>query len=94
MPGIEARAPDRIDTSSGLAASPKCLPTRLAHGGQRRIDLGRQAVRVGAAGCREDGADFGGDGEAGRNRQAEIGHFGQVGALAAEQGLHVGTPFG
>ncbi len=31
------------------------------------------------------GTDFGGDGEAGRNRQPDIGHFGQVGALAAQQ---------
>ncbi len=31
------------------------------------------------------GADLGGDGEAGRHRQAEIGHLGEVGALAAEQ---------
>ncbi len=27
MPGIEARAPERTDTSSGLAASPKRAPT-------------------------------------------------------------------
>ncbi len=27
MPGIEARAPERTDTSSGLAGSPKRIPT-------------------------------------------------------------------
>ena len=31
------------------------------------------------------GTHFGGDGEAGRHRQADIGHFGKIGALAAEQ---------
>ena len=39
----------------------------------------------------ERGADLGGDGEAGRHRQADRGHLGQVGALAAEQVLHVGA---
>jgi hypothetical protein len=34
------------------------------------------------------GADFGGDGEARRHRETDAGHFGQVGTLAAEQGLH------
>ena len=39
-------------------------------------------LEVGAAG-------LGGDGEAGRHRQPEVGHLGEVGALAAEQVLHV-----
>ncbi len=30
MPGIEARAPERTDTSSGFAGSPKLLPVRLS----------------------------------------------------------------
>ena len=34
-------------------------------------------------------ARLGGDGEPGRDRQAEVGHLGQVGALAAEQVLQV-----
>ena len=42
----------------------------------------------------EVGADLGGDGEAGRHRQAEIGHFGEVRALAAEQIAHVGLALG
>jgi hypothetical protein len=50
MPGIEARAPERTDTSSGRWSSP--------------------------------------------NRQAEIAHLGEVGALAAKEVAHVGAPFG
>ena len=30
MPGIEARAPDRTETSSGLAASPNALPVSFS----------------------------------------------------------------
>ena len=40
------------------------------------------------------GAGFGGDGEALGNGQADIGHFGQVRALAAQQLAHVGVAFG
>jgi len=30
MPGIEARAPERTDTSSGLPGSPKVLPVSFS----------------------------------------------------------------
>ena len=40
------------------------------------------------------GAGFGGNGEALGNRQADVGHFGQVGALAAQQLAHGGVAFG
>jgi len=33
-------------------------------------------------------ADFGGDGETGGHGQADAGHFREIGALAAEEGLH------
>src|SRR5262249_53456635 len=39
-------------------------------------------------------ARLGGDDEAGRHRQPEVGHFGQVGTLAAEQILEVLITFG
>ncbi len=94
MPGIEARAPERTDTSSGLVPSPKVLPASLADIGKRLIDLTRQFLRIGLAVGVEMGADFGGDGEARRDRQAEIGHFGKVCTLAAEQVLHVRLAFG
>ena len=56
--------------------------------GQRGIDLRLQILRIGFAVGVEIGADLGGDGEAGRHRQAEMGHFGQPRALAAEQIAH------
>mmetsp|Transcript_40600 Transcript_40600/g.79488 ORF Transcript_40600/g.79488 Transcript_40600/m.79488 type:complete len:620 (-) Transcript_40600:61-1920(-) len=37
------------------------------------------------------GAHLGGDGEARGHGEAELGHFGKVGALAAEEGLHGGV---
>ena len=88
MPGIEARAPERTETSSGLASSPKLRPVSLptwasaASTGVRELGGIAALVRV------EIGADFGGDGEARRHRQAEVGHFGEVGPLAAEQVAH------
>src|SRR5262249_51236525 len=37
-------------------------------------------------------AGFGGDGEAGRDREAGVGHLGAAGALAAEEVAHAGAP--
>jgi hypothetical protein len=37
---------------------------------------------------------FGGKGEAGRDGDADVGHFGQTGAFAAQQVLHLGGPLG
>ena len=56
--------------------------------GQRGVDLRLQILRIGFAVVVEMGADLGGDGEAGRHRQAEMGHFGEPRALAAEQIAH------
>ena len=94
MPGIEARAPERTETSKGLPGSPKLAPTILADIGQRRLDLVRQSLGILIVVAVKAGADLGGDGETGRHRQAEIGHLGEIGALAAEQRLHAGAAFG
>ena len=55
---------------------------------QRGVDLfgegGWEAMAIGV----EMGADSGGDREAGRHRQADGRHFGEIGPLAAEQLLH------
>ena len=72
MPGIEARAPERTETSSGLSGSPKLGADRLLDRGQRRGDLVLQLGRVGLAVVVVVGADLGGDREAGRHRQAEL----------------------
>ena len=63
------------------------------HGGAQ---LGAERVGELPAGGVELGADLGGDGAAGRHRDAEPGHLGQAGALAAEVllvgALAVGLP--
>ena len=85
MPGIEARAPERTETSSGFSRSPNRAAGEPADLRERRLDLGLELLRIGFAVPVEVGADLGGDGEAGRHRQAEIGHLGEVRALAAEE---------
>ena len=65
MPGIETRAPERTETSSGLAASPNLRADRLLDLAPERcahwlVELGRIGLAVGVV----VGADLGGDGEA------------------------------
>ena len=67
---------------------------RLLDAGKRRGDLRLQIGRIAPAVGVEMGADLGRDREPGRHRQAEIAHFGEVGALAAEQVAHLGPPLG
>ena len=95
MPGIDARAPERTETSSGFVGSPNFAPTSLLHLARSR----RRSRRRAPSGSFlpfvvEGGADLGGDGEAGRHRQADVGHLGEVGALAAEQVLHLRVAVG
>jgi hypothetical protein len=91
MPGIEARAPERTETSSGI---PEYLSSQLADMRKRRRDLCLQVIRIALRIGVIIGADLGRDGEARRHRQAEIGHFGKVRALAAQQIFHVRFAFG
>src|SRR5262249_58438756 len=62
--------------------------------GERGGDLLLEVLRVGLAVLVIVAADGGGEGEAGRHRQAEIGHFGQAGAFAAEEVAHAGAALG
>ena len=91
MPGIEARAPERTDTSSGLARSPNCRPVMRATWARPGVDLLLQFLRIFLRVGVVVRADRGGDGEARRHRQAEVRHLGEVGALAAEQVFHAGA---
>ena len=89
MPGIEARAPERTDSSSGSAASPKRLAHLLLDEGHALQHLGLDQLQHGVLALfGEHGAGLGADGEAGRHGDAQAAHLGQVGALAAEQVLH------
>ena len=61
---------------------------------ERRVDLGGEFVGVFAPVGVERRANLRGDGEAGRHGQAQIGHFGEVRAFAAEQIAHLRLAFG
>lgn len=76
MPGTDARAPERTDTSGWFTSSLKTPAREPADGLQRRLDLSHEVVRVGPAMGVAAGANFGRDREARRHRQAEVGHLG------------------
>ena len=83
MPGIENLAPDRTDTSSGFSVDPSVAPAAFSSLFRCSCDLaidrgGNLAVLLVV-----DVADVGGDREAGRHRQAGVGHLGETRALAA-----------
>ncbi len=88
MPGIDAREPERTETSSGCLSSPNLRPVFLATAASAfstcafRPSGNFARVRIVAV------ASLGGDGEARRHRQPERAHLGQIGALAAEQFAH------
>ncbi len=89
MPGIDARAPERTDSSSGSAASPNVLPiscSTKATPCSTSASISFERVLLALLG--EDGAGLGADGEARGHGDAQAAHLGQVGALAAEQVLH------
>jgi hypothetical protein len=82
MPGIETGAPERTETSRGCSASGRRLdPLQVV------LDLAPQPGRELTA-LEIAVADVGGDGEAGRDGNAERGHLGEPGAFAAEHVLH------
>ena len=60
----------------------------LFHLGNAFLDLGVKLGGIGAVVVVVIGANFRGDRESGRNRQADAGHFREVGALAAQKIFH------
>ena len=62
--------------------------------GERGGDLFLQIGRIAVVMRVEIGADLGRDREAGRHRQAKIGHFGETRTLAAEQIAQIALPLG
>jgi hypothetical protein len=81
IPGIEARAPERTELAAGDFGDMR----------QTRVDLLLEVLRVFLGVGVIVGADRGGDGEARRHRKAQVGHLGEIGALAAQQFLHAGA---
>ena len=92
MPGIEARAPERTETSSVRSGSPKPAPAIPSIWARPCLDLGIE-IRSGSArpGIVVAVTERRRDGEAGRDGQADGGHLGEVGALAAKQRAHPGV---
>ena len=87
IPGIENAAPERTDTSSGSVRITEPLARLRFERGACLRDFVHQPVGHHVACGHVRIARFGGDGEAGRHGQAELGHLGEVGALAAEEEL-------
>ena len=71
----------------------KAAVGQLANMEQSRFNLLGQFGGILPAVCVKSCAHLGGDGEAGGDRQAQIGHFRQIGALAAQQVLHFAGAF-
>ena len=94
MPGIESRAPERTETSSGFFDVAELLAGLLLDRGDAGLHLRLERRRIRPLVVVVVGADLGGDGEAGRHRQADAAHLGEVGALAAEQRLHAAVAVG
>jgi hypothetical protein len=94
MPGIDSRAPERTDTSSGLDGSPNFLPTCGFDHLQRFESLLPQPFGELPAACVVFVACFGGDGETGGNGNAGTGHFSDASAFATKEIAHRRVTFG
>ena len=91
MPGIDSRAPERTETSSGSSGSPSCLPVGGLEARERLVDLLVEPVGQLAAGLHVRDAGLGRDREARRHAVGaeDARHLGDVRALAAEQVAHL-----
>jgi hypothetical protein len=85
MPGIETRAPERTDSSSGLSGSPKTASCDLANLDQRFGYSAFETIGHVAAIVIVPDTGLRSDGQARRHRQAEMAHLGQVCALSAQE---------
>ena len=91
MPGIDARAPERTETSKRVVRVAEARARDPLDMGEARLDLRIEAIGQRTPGVVVAVAERRRDGEAGRDRQADGGHLGEVGALAAEQRAHPGV---
>ena len=71
MPGIDSAAPERTETSSGLAGSPNFLPTSVSICLRAASTCGHGRLGELLAVLVVGGADLGGDGEAGGDGDAD-----------------------
>ena len=89
MPGIESREPERTAKRSGIGEAAEALAENLFNALDGVVDLRVDFLRQSLAVLIEPGTDLRGNGEAGRHRQTDAGHFREVRALAAEERLHL-----
>ena len=85
MPGIETRAPDRTETSSGFGGSPNIAVGRALDMRDAMRDLIGQAIRKGFAIGIIGSAHLSGDRKARRDGQTNRRHPIKVRAFAAKQ---------
>ena len=88
MPGIESAAPERTRDEHRVVVIAELLAAEVGfHLGDGRFDLRHGGFGDLLAFVVVLGTDFGGDGEARGNRDADHAHFGEVRTFAAEQFL-------
>ncbi len=85
IPGIEIAAPERTETSSGIAYVAEALAGRLLERPHVLLDLVVEPVRNLLAAAQVRAARLGRDREARRHRHAELRHLRQPDALSAEK---------
>jgi hypothetical protein len=92
MPGMDSRAPERTEKSSGILLAAENLPCCFSTALTAALTSAARLEGYFPAGLREVRAHFRGDGEAGRNGETDSGHFGKIGTLATKEVLHLGVP--
>ncbi len=93
-PGHGVASPGADGHEEGIGDVPEFASHGVLELGDGFVNLAVQGGGVGAVVVVVIGADFRGDGEAGRHGQADLGHFGEVGPLAPEEGLHLPVAVG
>ena len=93
MPGIDARAPERTDTSSGFSGEPNFFARYMLKLCDIVINIALKAfgqtfsvfiIHIACFGCYCEALGY---------RESENGHFREVGALAAKQLTHLSVRF-
>ena len=93
MPGMDTRAPDLTETSSGFYGITKFTIDRVFDQLEGCVKLGIQIIWIVPIVFIELCAEFRRDREAWRNGQADVRHLGKVGSFAAKEVAHVRAAF-
>ena len=90
--GVAGAGTDRHQ--QGIPAGAELLAHLFLDAGHRRRNVAGKRRRILPFVFVIPGANLGADGEAGRHRQSDGGHFREIGALAAERLAHAGVAVG